>query len=455
VLRRTGLTYTRTQIDSADILPNAVTTVAIANNSITSDKIAPGTVIASDIADGSITSSKLSSTLSISGNFLAGNVTANTNFITAAGSVGAPAIFPSGDTNTGIFFPAADTIAFTEGGVESMRIDSSGNLGIGISSPTAVIDVLGSYLNGGSSRANTATKTFGFRVPHCFTATNPMNVIGGLSTTSLNYVYIGGSDSNIGGTAATNLFFYTAANNTTADGTLRMSIDSSGNVGIGTSSPTNRLQVTDGNLRVDGTTASGYKLNVAVNSGADRDMLLAGVSGITNGFTVNYIHSGTALAVRFSDISTTASAANAFLDSGDANRLYRSTSSLRYKKDIETIEQSKSDAVLNLRPVWYRSKADNDKADWSWYGFVAEEVAEIEPRLVHWSYLDSDYDVTEENGSLKKTLKAGAKLVPDGVQYDRVAVLLLDVVKRQEQAIQEQQALINNLTTRLNALEEK
>jgi hypothetical protein len=213
--------------------------------------------------------------------------------------------------------------------------------------------------------------------------------------------------------------------------------------------------VTDGNLRVDGTTASGYKLNVAVNSGADRDMLLAGVSGITNGFTVNYIHSGTALAVRFSDISTTASAANAFLDSGDANRLYRSTSSLRYKKDIETIEQSKSDAVLNLRPVWYRSKADNDKADWSWYGFVAEEVAEIEPRLVHWSYLDSDYDVTEENGSLKKTLKAGAKLVPDGVQYDRVAVLLLDVVKRQEQAIQEQQALINNLTTRLNALEEK
>jgi hypothetical protein len=49
----------------------------------------------------------------------------------SAGSNTAPAITTTGDTNTGIFFPAADTIAFSEGGVESMRIDSSGNLGIG------------------------------------------------------------------------------------------------------------------------------------------------------------------------------------------------------------------------------------------------------------------------------------------------------------------------------------
>ena len=55
-----------------------------------------------------------------------------------AGTVSAPSIYPTGDTNTGIFFPAADTIAFTEGGVESMRIDTSGNLLVGTTSSGGV-----------------------------------------------------------------------------------------------------------------------------------------------------------------------------------------------------------------------------------------------------------------------------------------------------------------------------
>jgi hypothetical protein len=46
------------------------------------------------------------------------------------GTAGTPAIRGT-DANTGIFFPAADTIAFSEGGTESMRIDSSGNASIG------------------------------------------------------------------------------------------------------------------------------------------------------------------------------------------------------------------------------------------------------------------------------------------------------------------------------------
>jgi hypothetical protein len=67
-----------------------------------------------------------------------------------AGTAAAPAITTSGDTNTGIFFPAADTIAFSEGGAESARIDSSGNLLVGQTSPTfsgsgrKVIEVQGS-----------------------------------------------------------------------------------------------------------------------------------------------------------------------------------------------------------------------------------------------------------------------------------------------------------------------
>jgi len=46
----------------------------------------------------------------------------------AAGSTAAPSITPTGDSNTGIFFPSADTIAFAEGGVEALRIDSSGRV---------------------------------------------------------------------------------------------------------------------------------------------------------------------------------------------------------------------------------------------------------------------------------------------------------------------------------------
>jgi len=46
----------------------------------------------------------------------------------ADGSASTPSITNSGDTNTGMFFPAADTIAFAEGGTEAMRIDANGNV---------------------------------------------------------------------------------------------------------------------------------------------------------------------------------------------------------------------------------------------------------------------------------------------------------------------------------------
>ena len=49
-----------------------------------------------------------------------------------AGNVSFPAITTVGDTNTGIYFPAADTIAFAEGGAEVARFDSSGNFGLGV-----------------------------------------------------------------------------------------------------------------------------------------------------------------------------------------------------------------------------------------------------------------------------------------------------------------------------------
>lgn len=48
-----------------------------------------------------------------------------------AGSASAPSLIPIGDINTGVWFPAADTIAASTGGTESIRITSTGNLGLG------------------------------------------------------------------------------------------------------------------------------------------------------------------------------------------------------------------------------------------------------------------------------------------------------------------------------------
>jgi len=130
--------------------------------------------------------------------------------------------------------------------------------------------------------------------------------------------------------------------------------------------------------------------------------------------------------------ATTASAANAFLNSS-TNALQRSTSSIRYKTDVETMETKYADAVLGLRPVWYRSKCEADPKDWGYWGFIAEEAAEIDPRLVHWAYLPEDLDRDEADNPVPKE---GAQMVPDGFAYERLTVHLLSIVQRQQERIE-------------------
>jgi hypothetical protein len=145
----------------------------------------------------------------------------------------------TGDYNIGRikYDQSGNSLQFDTFNAERLRITSAGLVGIGNSSPATTLDVVGGYFTGGNSRTDTDTKTFGLLLPHVSSATNPVNIIGALSTTGQNLVYIGGSDSNLTGTSATTIHFYTAANATTANGTERMRITSAGNVGIGTVSP--------------------------------------------------------------------------------------------------------------------------------------------------------------------------------------------------------------------------
>lgn len=80
---------------------------------------------------------------------VAGTKTFSNPITASAGTVSAPGITTTGDSNTGIFFPAADTIAFAEGGTEVMRMDSAGNIGVrssGTTTPTYDFNTLGEGL---------------------------------------------------------------------------------------------------------------------------------------------------------------------------------------------------------------------------------------------------------------------------------------------------------------------
>jgi hypothetical protein len=70
-------------------------------------------------------------------------VISGTNGVSGVDGTASNPSYEGTDSNTGIFFPAADTIAFAEGGTEVARFDSAGNFGIGTSSPGFKLDVNG------------------------------------------------------------------------------------------------------------------------------------------------------------------------------------------------------------------------------------------------------------------------------------------------------------------------
>jgi hypothetical protein len=114
-------------------------------------------------ASGTVSGATVTASGTVSGATVSG-----TTVNVGAGTVSAPSISPTGDSNTGIFFPAADTIAFAEGGVEALRLDSTGNAtftGTAVMSSSFQRNRL---INGNmyiAQRATSATVTAGTGVP--------------------------------------------------------------------------------------------------------------------------------------------------------------------------------------------------------------------------------------------------------------------------------------------------
>jgi len=132
-----------------------------------------------------------------------------------------------------------------------------------------------------------------------------------------------------------------------------------------------------------------------------------------------------------------------------SNEICTDSSSEKYKKNIRDVDITTED-ILSLVPRRYETKSSSTTS----LGLIAEEVAAVIPDLVVYRTKELQIvaiDHKKDDGSTEKRM--AKKLVdvapyPDAISYDRLTVLLLQVVK-------EQQIQIDGLEKRVEALEKK
>ena len=321
-------------------------------------------------------------------NAATGNLNLGGNIPTniGAGTAAAPAICAGGDVNTGIFSPSADNWAVATNGTERIRVDSTGKVGIG-TTPTDYLSILA-----------------------------PASTVAGISLRADNVATAG---ELFVGQSSTTAFVQNRAN-----GPLVFATNN-----------TERMRITSGGL-------------VGIN-GSPNGVFGVTTDGSADDFVVGRNITGTNFIVskRLYDTTTIAGANVAIESTSGSYPIRRSTSSIKYKKDVVDIDAQYADRLHDFRPVFFRSKCFGDHPEWTHYGFIAEELAEIEPRFVSFGYQPDDYEEYEyidANGNEQKgqRLKADAKAEPEGVYYDRIVTFLTSVVQRQEKRLKDLEARI-------------
>jgi hypothetical protein len=240
-------------------------------------------------------------------------------------------IVHAGDTNTAIRFPAADTVTIETAGSERVRVDSSGNVGINTSSAAQKL-----HLQTGGTTYMRSENT-------------GISTVTDFGTDSTGSIIINRS--------AKPMRFFT-------DSAERVRIDSSGNVAIGATSTSNKLEVrgvglfsSDGNYRA---TNSGV-LNVSPNGN-----LAIGFGGDSD---ANYY------AAIFHNSSNTA-VGSIFVDASSTT--YATSSDYRLKENVAVLTGA-IERVKALAPKRFNFIAEPDR---TMDGFLAHEAAAVVPEAV-------------------------------------------------------------------------
>jgi hypothetical protein len=325
------------------------------------------------------------------------------------GSASTPAVRGT-DTNTGIFFPAADTIAFAEGGAEVARFDSSGNLGIGITSPVGKVNII----NDSGTDSNSTPSSWGMLVGR--TSGNAESV--GLRVKSGAGISGTGFPAQLISYGTNILEMFTAGSQPVVFGTgatERMRIDSSGNLLVGTAT----APQTGSRFAVGSFSATGATRGVSYTDGTDIFFVRSSTTTTSNNAHYQFYNPNGVVG----QINTSGSSTS-----------YATSSDYRLKENISPMTGALAKVSL-LKPCTYTWKADGSSSE----GFIAHELQEVVPDAV-----SGEKDAVNEDGSIK----------PQGIDTSFLVATLTAAIQEQQAIITEQANAITALEARLTALEQ-